>query len=317
MKSLLKCVLILFSLGLFGVAHTAPKVVFGLDERMPLAQAPQVFSQLAQSVGVMFSPIYMSEAAPGFVNLDFGTHEENVGLCQNQRFAKLPTAAVSCTGFLVAPNLVATAGHCMINHGRADNAVTPFCSDFKWYFGLEMGLDGRTQLENIPSSEIYSCKRVIRTRHETTMSGPNQIDFFGQDYALIELDRPVVNRPVLKLSKDAPKISERLSMIGHPNGLPKMVVPRGSVQKNSEELYFEAALDSFAGNSGSPVFNSKREVVGILVRGPDDYVDHRTLNCVEVHVCRENGSNCASPNGIARAHVNRVGELIELLEAQP
>ena len=31
--------------------------------------------------------------------------------------------------------------------------------------------------------------------------------------------------------------------------------------------YFECQLDTLPGNSGSPIFNSKNEVIGILVRG--------------------------------------------------
>jgi hypothetical protein len=46
--------------------------------------------------------------------------------------------------------------------------------------------------------------------------------------------------------------------------------------------YFTANLDSYAGNSGSPVFNQKTgRVEGILIQGADDFVYNEENQCLE------------------------------------
>lgn len=46
---------------------------------------------------------------------------------------------------------------------------------------------------------------------------------------------------------------------------------------------FVANLDSFAGNSGSGVFDSSGKMVGILVAGAADFVVNSTTGCVSVN----------------------------------
>ena len=56
-----------------------------------------------------------------------------------------------------------------------------------------------------------------------------------------------------------------------------------------ERRYFVANLDTFAGNSGSPVFNPSYEVVGVLSRGAADYDARPGANCNDALVCPVNG----------------------------
>ena len=46
----------------------------------------------------------------------------------------------------------------------------------------------------------------------------------------------------------------------------------------AQNIYF-SNLDTFGGNSGSPVFNDAGEVVGILVAGAADYLRVKRQNC--------------------------------------
>jgi hypothetical protein len=57
--------------------------------------------------------------------------------CEGERFVDQPSPG-SCSGFLIAPDLLVTAGHCSL--------VQDFCSKFRWVFGFEY--DERTKRYN-------------------------------------------------------------------------------------------------------------------------------------------------------------------------
>ena len=62
-------------------------------------------------------------------------------------------------------------------------------------------------------------------------------------------------------------------VIGHPVGLPLKVAAGASVRDAGKIGYFVADLDTFGGNSGSPVFNTAtKKIEGILVRGDTDFI---------------------------------------------
>ncbi len=69
---------------------------------------------------------------------------------------------------------------------------------------------------------------------------------------------------------------------------PFRLAEEGKIRKNDNPIFFEAALDSFAGNSGSAVFDTRTGLLeGILVRGEKDYIKHPTKNCLVPKVCKE------------------------------
>lgn len=290
-------------------AFAHQKVIIGHDARLPIKSSPARMQKLGEAVGLMFSPIYKTVNSKGLIDLDFRSLGESLELCPGQRFANQASAEINCTGFLVAPDLLVTAGHCMINTGSADNALTPFCSNFEWYFGFD-----QNKTQDLSPEDFYSCETVISVRHETTMRSRGVIESFGEDYALIKLDRPVKNRTPLKLAQGDVRRGEPLTMIGHPSGIPKTLSAIGKVESNEQELFFEASLDSFGGNSGSPVFNRQQEVVGVLVRGPEDYSWDNRLNCRRAIKCSFTGRGCESPVDIFLPQVNRLDQIRDLLK---
>ncbi len=71
----------------------------------------------------------------------------------------------------------------------------------------------------------------------------------------------------------------KLYVIGHPSGLPTKVAD-GAQVCTQKGTHFSANLDTYGGNSGSAVFNAKtNEVVGILVRGANDYTYDMGRRC--------------------------------------
>ena len=76
----------------------------------------------------------------------------------------------------------------------------------------------------------------------------------------------------------------------------------------SVESQFVTNLDTFGGNSGSPVINTDSyKVVGILVGGDQDYVQSTEELCVEVNRCELSGVGCTGES------VTKMSYLVEFI----
>ena len=249
-------------------ALAVDKVVYGEDNRADVYETRnELFLRLARSTAAMIPNTSLRSTGSGMQIA--GRTMAQRGFCATERFSDQPTAAM-CSGFLVAPNLLVTAGHCIQSAAN--------CAANKWVFDYKM-TDARTAPSMMASENVYSCKRVI----STVLEGGN-----GNDYAIIELDRAVVGRAPLAVRKTGRvAVGTEIVVIGHPTGLPTKVTDGAKVRSLSSQ-YFVANLDTYGGNSGSAVFNAKTGVVeGILVRGENDYVTQ--AGCKATNYCPENG----------------------------
>ena len=113
---------------------------------------------LKSGVAIMIPEPFFEELESS-LRLDFSPLGEDYGLCEREKFTKQPTASINCTGFLVAEDLLLTAGHCMVNWGEARDSVTPQCSDFHWLFDYELDEKGEVNLENFPKENLLNVKR--------------------------------------------------------------------------------------------------------------------------------------------------------------
>ena len=109
------------------------------------------------------------------------------------------------------------------------------------------------------------------------------------DYGVMELDR-VVTGYTPYTNAELVNVGDSLTLIGHPVGLPKKFDFGGQVQRVSETL-IQGTVDSYGGNSGSPIFDADGNLVGILVGGAPDFVDDG--GCDVSNVC-PGGSGCTS-----------------------
>jgi len=86
-----------------------------------------------------------------------------------------------------------------------------------------------------------------------------------------------------------------LMVIGYPNGLPEKVAGGGAVLDASQAGFYRTNLDTFHGNSGSPVFHAgSAKIVGVLVRGEEDFetVEKEDgTKCLKTKRCMPN-DNC-------------------------
>ncbi|MEM7063453.1 MAG: serine protease [Cyanobacteria bacterium P01_B01_bin.77] len=244
------------------------KVVYGTDDRQDLYEVLARDIQLdADSVVALIESRKISSNGDGTSTLQGPSLGAQSNLCASEPFRDQPSVA-RCSGFLVDPSFIATAGHC-VNEGNLASQ--------RFVFGYEME-NASTANTNISDSQIYRGIRIVGRRLES-----------GEDWAIVQLDRPVLDhRPVRVRRQGKVADNAAVHVIGHPSGLPKKYAPGANVRENDNSDYFVANLDTYGGNSGSPVFNSLTHTVeGILVRGETDYVT--SGSCRVSNVCPANG----------------------------
>lgn len=303
-------ILMLCLLAFRSMAET--RIVYGEDNRVDLKNVhDKKIQKIANAIaGRVFKYSYTesedksSIAFDRILNL---SHPRSMNVCKEERFADQPTVA-DCTGFLVGENLLVTAGHCMVRMGQTvENDTTSACDSNSWMFDYKMDKKGAIDLKNVESKNIYNCKKVIYAKYEKE-----------NDYALIELDRNVEGREPLTLNTKGPSNEgTEIFVIGHPTGLPLKFADGAKVFEIKDD-FFTTNLDTFGGNSGSPVFNMDTlEVEGILVRGDTDYYPHTLEDgkrCMKVNVCDDTRENCIQDDkNIKGEHVSHISKIIEKL----
>lgn len=110
---------------------------------------------------------------------------------------------------------------------------------------------------------------------------------------MLKLDRPVVGRtPIPIPTPSLLRVGTPLYTIGHPVGLPMKFGGGAEVKQMAEgqRSMFLANLDTYAGNSGSPIFNgATNQVVGLLVGGEADFVLSEADECCLSNMCPDQG----------------------------
>lgn len=256
---------IVFGLAIGGVARISqagpmhPLVIYGEDNRLDLYEEKDASKlEVAKTVVAIISARDMKVSSSGVTQLTNEKLGEIANLCPDEKFFNQPAPAY-CSGFLVADNIVATAGHCVQDYD--------FCKDARFVFDFAMD-SKNADASLVKSDNVYGCKRVIY----------DEMRAKGSDFALVELDRKVVGRTPVKFAASVPKPGDSIYVVGHPVGLPIKIAGGASVRRNAKE-YFVANLDTFGGNSGSAVFvEGTNEVAGILVRGEQDFMRNGSCN---------------------------------------
>lgn len=249
------------------------KVVYGRDDRLEVFEAAEHLQVLARSAAVMVAKNSINSISSSTrSNLDQSLAYWDK-FCKDEKYIDQPNPGV-CSGFLIAPDLLVTAGHCA--------KVADFCSKYKWVFDFKVDKASGSAGLNVEQDDIYSCEKIISAKLDHSRS---------LDYAVVKLDRPVSDREPLEIrSQGFIESGEGIVVIGNPSGLPLKIAGGANVRSNFHEAYFKANLDTFQGNSGSAVFNEVTGVVeGILVRGDRDYVYNSSRMCTEVNHCADEG----------------------------
>lgn len=223
--------------------------IYGEDNRLDWYESPgQTKDYWARATLALMSAGNLYSQGDGY-RISASTYKETAGLCDGQPFADQPAAAF-CSGFLVASDLVVTAGHCIQN--LSDCRSTRFVFDYA---------KTTSQQEDfyVPAESVYSCDQVV-----AQSTG-------ASDFAVVRLDRSVQDRTPLNVRRQGSlAVADQVMLIGHPMGLPSKIADGGFVQSIGDKI--EASVDAFAANSGSVILNSATGLVeGILVAGEPDF----------------------------------------------
>ena len=244
-----------------------PTVIYGEDDRIDYYQAEDAHKKMADGTVALIRASGL-EIQGDWTQIKTIPYGQGMGLCTSERFYSQETAAF-CSGFLVTPDTVVTAGHCI--RGQTT------CDSTKFVFGFR--LEGEGQLpRRVPTTNVYGCKTLVHS-----VAQPS-----GEDFAVVRLDRPVTEVPPLVLRREGKiQVGEGLRVIGHPAGLPIKIAAGASV-RSLQSQYLIANLDTYGGNSGSAVFNSVTgQIEGILVRGEMDFAYEN--GCRVSNRCPEQG----------------------------
>lgn len=254
-----------------GTQETSRPVVYGVDDRVDAWEIgdPSWAALVRDASVVLVSAENLDQRDPEAVQVLGTSLGRAYQLCADQRFVEQPSGG-QCSGTLIAPDLVVTAGHC-IDAGSC--AGTRMVFDYRY--------DAAGALAPISAAEdVYACSAVVARALEG-----------DRDFAVVRLDRPVVGRTPARVrgSDEALGVGEAVTLIGYPSGIPVKYAPGGRVTSSGAPALelFNATVDAFGGNSGSGVFNGAQEQVGILVRGATDYVQRG--GCFVVNELPEEG----------------------------
>lgn len=252
-----------------GFVNITPKVIYGEDNRADVYQIPSAqVREIADSTVALIPSRSLKKDAQGVIQIETSIYGKEMNLCKTEPYYDQPTAA-NCSGSLVGEDLIATAGHCISVNDCSRGT-------YSFVFGFRMQ-DEKTAITSVSSEEVYMCKEIVAREYTG-----------NQDYALVRLDRPVRGHRILSLQTTPVQPGDDIYVVGHPSGLPTKVADGAKVRRWYNGAYFDANLDTYGGNSGSAVFNARtHEVVGILVRGAQDFTYDRENKCTKSNQCAD------------------------------
>lgn len=248
------------------------KVIYGTDDRIDVYEEsnPDRLDWADSTCALVFTSSMLENEDGTFTLLTTPFRQLGLPPCEGEPFANQPTASF-CSGFLAASDIVVTAGHCTRSRTLENIA-------FVFGFDMENAITANTI---IPANRVY---------FGATRLG-EQVVSNGADFSVVRLDRPVSAPGIDPLpfrQVGTIGVGTQIGVIGHPSGLPKKISfgAQTTVRSLAAE-FFVANLDTYGGNSGSPVFNALTGTVeGVLVRGETDY--RRASGCFESNRIADN-----------------------------
>lgn len=260
MRAIFYCLLIFISIPAFS---QRPSAIYNVDDRREVFEIEdREIRTLADSSVAFFTQEKLKKDKSGYVLSDL-TLGQDLNLCPEERFRDQPSSAF-CSGTLIGPDLILTAGHCL---KKSECPKTLFA------FGYRMRRSAAAP-HHFSESEVYSCKEILARKNTDKL-----------DYAIVRLDREVLNHAPVVLAEENIAKFENVYMLGFSSGLPLKFSGFAQVVKQFKN-HSLATLDSFAGNSGSGVYSAvTHKLIGVLVQGNEDYYLDKSRNCQKAFIC--------------------------------
>ncbi|WP_282134726.1 ankyrin repeat domain-containing protein [Seonamhaeicola maritimus] len=230
----------------------APRGVYGTDDRKEVTDAYGI-ADFVRATAVMINKAdIVGNKVYGYTlreRLQFRFKSSNFD--KNIKFLDQPTSAM-CTGFLIAPDILVTAGHCIKELKDA--------KDYVWVFDYtnELKYNNTFKYIEIDPNNVYEVTEVLdaRLNNETV-----------DDYSFLRLNRKSARAPYRFRTSGKVGYNTKVNTIGSPTGLPLKFAGNATVVDDSQTKWFKNSIDTFPGNSGGPVFSTYGFLEGIHVRG--------------------------------------------------
>lgn len=257
------------------------KPLYQQDGRMEITDASPQICQSGTAVLAIVSSDQLSPHPASGYRLKHGPTLNEMGWCDTERFSQQPTG-VFCTAFLLAPDVAATAGHCI-------NAADDPYGDGLNCAQLKLLLDHRLSRNGVPKSlfaerQVVGCRAVLDGFTSPT----------GADWRVIRLDRPVDRTPLALWHSPVIPDNAAIIVVGHAQGLPMKASLDGTLRDTGHSQWLLAELDAYQGSSGSPVMIMDKQtpkVIGVLSTGERDSPGSiRSGECLSSLTCQ--GSAC-------------------------
>jgi hypothetical protein len=179
----------------------------------------------------------------------------------------------SCSGVLIGPDMVLTAKHCVPT--AQECAQTRVLTQFR-----RENLKIRDGLLNWESRDFVSCRRLAYV--SPTL-----------DFVIFQLSEPLRDREPLKLPARGTPLPNRVWSTGYPIGVSEKITAGRVLAEQGE--FAKAQMDTFAGSSGSGIFNPlNNDLVGLMLAGDPDFIenfsaqnDSSLWRCQKVKICEK------------------------------
>jgi V8-like Glu-specific endopeptidase len=178
-----------------------------------------------------------------------------------------------CTGTLIGPATVLTAGHCFdVNRGEVG-----------WFTPSKVDAAGTAT--HLPPSELAKLQTVVfnyqvNGQTKLTRSGESfpikqliEHRKGGLDYAIVELGPNASNQMPATLGFQPAALAASLAATGkpiaiiqHPQGDPKKIEAGIVESYRGPEIYY-ADLDTYGGSSGSGILDQNGDIIGVHTNG--------------------------------------------------
>jgi len=149
------------------------------------------------------------------------------------------------TGFRIGADLLLTNHHVLHHWQRGDARAT----HVEVWFNYELDWDKR-----------YCEHRVVSCAPDSIIGEK------GHDWAVVRATAPIpVEFPALELTapRTVPGVNDRVYIIQHPNGEPKMIGMDHNLVRHVDENIVQYWTDTERGSSGAPVFDDDWQVVAL------------------------------------------------------
>lgn len=240
----------------FGEIGSTPRGIFGDDDRKEVKDAEGIKDFVRATAAMVSKDMIDGNELIGYTLREMLSDRfETDNFDDNVRYLDQPTVA-NCTGFLIAPDILITAGHCVKTLEDAQRWI--------WVFDYtnELEYDEYYKFIEVPENNMYEVVKVLASILDNETK---------QDYAVLKLDRKSDRAPYRFRTSGEVSKNSRVNTIGTPTGLPLKFSENAIVVSNEEEQFFKSDIDAFPGNSGGPVFDPNGFIEGILVRGATQY----------------------------------------------